>query len=447
MEETLNFSSDSSNEKSVLDSVIVYIWKNGTKPTEAYQVIITSAVNSYKRVKEELITMENLSKDYFDKIKVYNHKGIEICDEDIGEFHDKDILFVSLNGEPFSIENYINEYELIKEIKKGENDTIYEAKHNLTNKKVAIKITKILQDNMNNITNLTREATFLTSLKNKNIIKVYNYFMYKDNFYVVMKLGKGGNLYEYLDTINKRLSEEESKKYFRQLYNAILYIHNNNIVHGNLKPSNVIFLDEKKTRLAIIDFKLSALSNGNSNEKIKPTNAPYISPEVILDDNINSMPCLDIWGLGIILYEMICGKNPFKGKNLDETVENIIHQNLGFPNDFKATKQCFNLIFGLLQKDFKKRIDIYSSLFEQWFDDNEYKLIPLKDYLSSDKVLGDSLFRNSKRTNSLNKGSSNIGNMIVRNSRRGKTLNMTGKVNIKKPNYFRATKSSLFKEK
>ena len=334
-------------------------------------MIITSAVNTYKRVKEELITMENLSKDYFDKIKVYNHKGIEICDEDIGEFHDKDILFVSLNGEPFSIENYINEYELIKEIKKGENDTIYEAKHNLTNKKVAIKITKILQDNMNNITNLTREATFLTSLKNKNIIKVYNYFMYKDNFYVVMKLGKGGNLYEYLDTINKRLSEEESKKYFRQLYNAILYIHNNNIVHGNLKPSNVIFLDEKKTRLAIIDFKLSALSNGNSNEKIKPTNAPYISPEVILDDNINSMPCLDIWGLGIILYEMICGKNPFKGKNLDETVENIIHQNLGFPNDFKATKQCFNLIFALLQKDFKKRIDIYSSLFEKWFDDNE----------------------------------------------------------------------------
>ena len=62
-------------------------------------MIITSAVNTYKRVKEELITMENLSKDYFDKIKVYNHKGIEICDEDIGEFHNKDILFISLNGD------------------------------------------------------------------------------------------------------------------------------------------------------------------------------------------------------------------------------------------------------------------------------------------------------------------------------------------------------------
>ena len=334
-------------------------------------MIITSAVNTYKRVKEELITMENLSKDYFDKIKVYNHKGIEICDEDIGEFHNKDILFISLNGEPFSIENYINEYELLKEIKKEENDIIYEAKHNLTNKKVAIKITKILQDNMNNITNLTREATFLTSLKNKNIIKVYNNFMHKDKFYVVMRLCKGGNLFEYLQSIKQRLSEEQSKKYFQQLYNGILYIHNNNIVHGNLKPSNVLFLDEKKTRLVIIDFKLSALANGNSNEKIRPTNAPYISPEVILDDTISSMPCLDIWGLGIILYEMTCGKNPFKGKNLDETLENIIHQNLSFPNDFKATKNFFNLIVGLLQKDFKKRIDIYSSLFESWFDDNE----------------------------------------------------------------------------
>ena len=294
--------------------------------------------------------MENLSKDYYDKIKVYNHKGIELSNEDIGDFHNKDILFLSLNGEPFLIENYINEYEFIKEIKKEKNDIIYEAKHNLTNKKVAIKKTKILQDNMKNITNISREATFLTSLKNKNIIKVYNNFMYKDNFYVVMKLGKGGNLFEYLQSIKIRLSEEQSKKYFKQLYNAILYIHNNNIVHGNLKCSNVLFLDEKKTKLALIDFKLSALSN--SNEKIKTINAPYISPEVIL-------------------YEMICGKNPFKGKNLDETVENIIHQNLGFPNDFKATKQCFNLIFALLQKDFKKRIDIYSSLFEQWFDDNE----------------------------------------------------------------------------
>ena len=313
--------------------------------------------------------MENLSKDYYDKIKVYNHKGIELSNEDIGDFHNKDILFLSLNGEPFLIENYINEYEFIKEIKKEKNDIIYEAKHNLTNKKVAIKKTKILQDNMKNITNISREAIFLTSLKNKNIIKVYNNFMYKDNFYVVMKLGKGGNLFEYLQSIKIRLSEEQSKKYFKQLYNAILYIHNNNIVHGNLKPSNVLFLDEKKTKLALIDFKLSALSN--SNEKIKPTNAPYISPEVILDDNINSMPCLDIWGLGIILYEMTCGKNPFKGKNLDDTLDNIVHKNLGFPKDFKATKNFFNLIFGLLQKDYKKRIDIYSSLFENWFEDNE----------------------------------------------------------------------------
>ena len=313
--------------------------------------------------------MENLSKDYYDKIKVYNHKGIELSNEDIGDFHNKDILFLSLNGEPFLIENYINEYEFIKEIKKEKNDIIYEAKHNLTNKKVAIKKTKILQDNMKNITNISREATFLTSLKNKNIIKVYNNFMYKDNFYVVMKLGKGGNLFEYLQSIKIRLSEEQSKKYFKQLYNAILYIHNNNIVHGNLKCSNVLFLDEKKTKLALIDFKLSALSN--SNEKIKPTNAPYISPEVILDDNINSMPCLDIWGLGIILYEMICGANPFKGKNLDDTLDNIVHKNLGFPKDFKATKNFFNLIFGLLQKDYKKRIDIYSSLFENWFEDNE----------------------------------------------------------------------------
>ena len=304
-------------------------------------------------------------------MRVYNDKGIEIDDADLSSLHNKDILYVSLNGEPFEKENIIDTYEKIKLIKKKDNDEIYEAKNYLTNKVVAIKKKDLSSYKLDDIYSLSRDAQFLSSLKNKNIIKIYNHFNTNTTLYLIMKEAKGGTLEEEIK--KEGLPEETCKEYFKQLYNAIRYIHNKGIIHGGLKPGNIVFLDEKKTKLAIIDFKLSSLSHSDISlsNKIKNTTAPYIPPEIIMDIDEKSIPSVDIWDMGIILYEMKIGKVPFKGKNVDETFNLIMNEPLTFPLKFKISETFFELIFGLLKRNIHERIDINSPLFDQWFSDKK----------------------------------------------------------------------------
>ena len=304
-------------------------------------------------------------------MRVYNDKGIEIDDADLSSLHNKDILYVSLNGEPFEKENIIDTYEKIKVIKKKDNDEIYEAKNYLTNKVVAIKKKDLSSYKLDDIYSLSRDAQFLSSLKNKNIIKIYNHFNTNTTLYLIMKEAKGGTLEEEIK--KEGLPEETCKEYFKQLHNAIRYIHNKGIIHGGLKPGNIVFLDEKKTKLAIIDFKLSSLSHSDISlsNKIKNTTAPYIPPEIIMDIDEKSIPTVDIWDMGIILYEMKIGKVPFKGKNVDETFNLIMNEPLTFPLKFKISETFFELIFGLLKRNIHERIDINSPLFDQWFSDKK----------------------------------------------------------------------------
>jgi len=448
-EEALSFSSNSSEGEKISDTLKVYIWLNGKPASNSFQIEITSSINSYKRLKEQINFTGQLKKNV-EQMRVFNEKGIEIDDADISSLHNKDVLYTSLNGEPFEKENVIETYDKIKVIKKKDNDEIYEAKNHLSNKVVAIKKKDLSKYQLDDIYSLSRDAQFLSSLRNKNIIKIYNYFTTTNALYIIMKEAKGGTLAEEIS--KDGFPEDKCKEYFKQLYNAIRYIHNKGIVHGGLKPGNIVFLDEKKTKLAIIDFKLSSLSHTEKalNANIKNTTAPYIAPEIILDVEDKRIPSVDIWNLGIILYEMKFGKVPFKGKNVDETFDLILNEPLNFPLKFKISEALFELLFGLLKRNIHERIDVNSPLFEQWFTVQNPKLVNMKEYVNSDKVHKSSLFSDSKRRNSLNKNVTAMKDPIpIRNSRRGKTQITTGKLNLgdNVPSYMQGTQSSQHKGK
>ena len=97
----------------------------------------------------------------------------------------------------------------------------------------------------------------------------------------------------------------------------------------------------------------------------------YLPPEIILKKNYKSSPKLDIWSLGIILYQMIFGKCPFIGKDLQSTIDSIAYDSLTFPKHFIVSESLLNLIQGLLKKKPSDRIDINSELFDKWFNDKK----------------------------------------------------------------------------
>ena len=158
------------------------------------------------------------------------------------------------------------------------------------------------------------------------------------------------------------------EKIFKQIYDAVCYIHERNIIHRDLKPNNILFLDDEKTHVVIIDFGISGFSNGNNREKIKAGTTMFLPPETECGKEFSSNRKLDIWALGIILYRMIEGVYPFDGKNSKEIIYNIMKKNLEFNKKIRISKPLKTLIGGMLEKNHRFRIDDDSELFNKWFD-------------------------------------------------------------------------------
>ena len=100
--------------------------------------------------------------------------------------------------------------------------------------------------------NIHREALYLESFKHKNIIRFTDSFIYDNEFYYVMQYAKGGELGAYIGMKNV-LSENEAKRIFMHLYEAVKYIHSKNVIHRDLKPNNILFLDEKNENIVVLN--------------------------------------------------------------------------------------------------------------------------------------------------------------------------------------------------
>jgi len=120
----------------------------------------------------------------------------------------------------------------------------------MTGENVAIKKQDISALNSEEIYNISREALYLQSFKHRNIVKFINSYVFENQFYTVMQCAFGGELNAYLEK-EKYLSEFEARRIFKQLHEAVKYIHSRNVVHRDLKPNNLLFLDEKRENVVV----------------------------------------------------------------------------------------------------------------------------------------------------------------------------------------------------
>jgi calcium/calmodulin-dependent protein kinase I len=94
-----------------------------------------------------------------------------------------------------------------------------------------------------------------------------------------MQYARGGELNSYLYE-KSILSELETKGIFKQIHDAVKYIHSRNVIHRDLKPNNILFIDEQKENIVLIDFGISGLYHGNIKQSIKAGTTKFIPPEV-----------------------------------------------------------------------------------------------------------------------------------------------------------------------
>ena len=362
------------------EKLSIILWLNGKEKEYSFKLTLNSKNNLNLKFLKELIIKTIISNKELNSIfshfysdhqiqinHLYNQKEILLEDSDIQYLKQNEIIFFTFDNSSFKSSNHFNQYQFIRWIKSGGYGQVFLAKQIYSEKQYAIKQIDTTNFSNEDLYNISREYMILRSMMHKNVIKCYDSFAHNNKFYTVMDYAEGGELSTLLKEEGV-LSEQESKKIFKQIYEAVCYIHGQNIIHRDLKPNNILFLDEERTHVVVIDFGISGFANGNQREKIKAGTTTFLPPELASGEEFSSNRKLDIWALGIILYRMVEGVYPFEGKNAKEIIKSILKGKLEFNKKIKLSYPLKTLIEGLLEKNHRFRIDDDSELFNKWFD-------------------------------------------------------------------------------
>jgi calcium-dependent protein kinase len=263
-----------------------------------------------------------------------------------------------------------NYYEFIKELGKGSYGQVFRCQNKETGNVYACK--KMSKKKIKNKKQFQTELNLLRTTDHPNIIKLYD--IYEDNkyIYLIMEECNGG---EFFDSLAKRAkeknmyTEKECAKIFKQILEAVNYLHAHGVCHRDLKPENILFSNvADDSCLKLIDFGLSKVLDGESNMKKTVGTTFYMAPEVI-QGNYNEK--CDIWSCGIILYIMLCGKPPFYSQDEDELKKKIcsMHYNFDYPEFKKVSQDAINLIKKILVSP-DKRLSAGEILAEPWIKEN-----------------------------------------------------------------------------
>ncbi len=217
------------------------------------------------------------------------------------------------------------------------------------NVKRAAKIipnSSIDKDPLSNIA-YNNENNFNTILDFKYLCKCYSTFKDNKNAYFILDYQPNKTLNELIE--KRQLSEIEIKHYCLELLLAIEYLHERNIIHRDIKLSNVLLSERMEVRLC--DFGL-AIENGIEGQKNKCGTPNYIAPELLDHKNgYNYSFEIDIWAFGVIIYTLYYHKTPFEHGGKSKTKNNILTIDYSFPPEITISKEAKELIKSILVKN------------------------------------------------------------------------------------------------
>lgn len=254
----------------------------------------------------------------------------------------------------------IGNYKLLKTIEKGKFGVVRLGKHILTGEKVAIKVINKLQQKQRTLDEILREVEIMKRLDHPNIIKVFQTIDTEDNFYIIMEYASNGDLFHRLDL--GRMDEKEAREKFTQILSAVRYCHDEqNVIHRDLKPDNVL-LDEQNN-IKIADFGLSEEFVPGKMLNTFCGTPEYMAPEVFQGQKFDG-PKVDVWSLGVMLYEMLTDTIPFPGSSWPDIIQSVLRGKYYVPEYISS--DCRNLLSKMLVLDPNNRATIDVILEDAW---------------------------------------------------------------------------------
>ncbi|XP_030453878.1 CBL-interacting serine/threonine-protein kinase 3-like isoform X2 [Syzygium oleosum] len=291
------------------------------------------------------------------------------------------------------VKRRVGKYEMGRTIGEGTFAKVKFARNSETGEPVALKILdkeKVLKHKM--AEQIKREIETMKLIKHPHVVRLLEVMGSKTKIFIVLEFVTGGELFDKIVN-NGRMGEDETRRYFQQLINAVDYCHSRGVYHRDLKPENLLL--DAYGNLKVSDFGLSALSQQVRDDGLLHTTCGtpnYVAPEVLNDRGYDGATA-DMWSCGVILFVLLAGYLPFDDSNLMNLYKKISAAEFTCPPwlSFEAMK----LITRILDPNPMTRITISEILEDAWFKKN-YKppIFDEKDGTNLDDV--EAVFKDSE---------------------------------------------------
>lgn len=245
---------------------------------------------------------------------------------------------------------------------------VVRAAHLLRDPQKILAIKSMEKNQISSSDQLKREIEILLEVDHPNIIKFYEVFEDESTIDIVMEYCSGRDLQQKV-LAQGRLSESHARSLMQKMLYAVNSLHLNGIVHRDLKLANFLFeSDEENAELKLVDFGLANRHSGRF-EKLHSQvgTLHYMAPEVLA--GAYDKKC-DMWSLGVILYTMLSGSFPFKGRTTPLLLDAISSGKFSFEKPVWASisEGARDLISQLLRVNHKPRLSACSALKHPWID-------------------------------------------------------------------------------
>jgi len=251
------------------------------------------------------------------------------------------------------------DFDIGKPLGNGKFGKVYLAREKKTHFIVALKVLFKNQLSKAGVEHqLRREIEIQAHLRNDNILRLYGYFFDQTRIYLILEFAAKGELYKELQKCGK-FDEKRSAKYIKSLAGALDYCHSKHVIHRDIKPENLLL--DLRGELKIADFGWSVHAPHSRRTTLCGT-LDYLPPEMIEGKAHDNM--VDVWSLGVLMYEFLVGSPPFEAQGHHETYKKISKVDLKFPPHISADAR--DLITKLLVKEPSARLPLSEVANHKW---------------------------------------------------------------------------------
>ncbi|CAG5898019.1 unnamed protein product [Menidia menidia] len=231
-----------------------------------------------------------------------------------------------------------------------------------------------------------KEIELMNDLHHPKLVQCLAAYDHKPEMVMVMEYIAGGELFERIVDDNFEHTEPASARYMQQILEGIAFMHQQKIVHLDLKPENIVCVDTTGTSIKIIDFGLAGKLDGQTPLKVMHGTPEFVAPEVINYEPVSL--ATDMWSVGVICYILLSGESPFQGNSDAETLALVTAAQWEFDEESfeEITDEAKSFISSLLNKDCRRRMSCQEALDHPWIAAFDSRDLTSTKSLSKEKM-------------------------------------------------------------